>query len=513
MMYCLVKRYALIWILLSSSQYQCGMLYCDSVEEGSLAILQIPTNFSTIYSNSQMYMNDRLKCICHSNIRQCDLIENSGLTCNWDDVTNIITVTETNITRSSNNDTKECWNIRRYSPTSTDQCCFQIFSKAENLTCVSRSKESVNVSCTATKIFPEASCLFTISRNTHQAKNTIIYASNSKYWPTNSSDDLFYYKATCEFYRDITLETVGSYKVQVSMYPNINNKTSSDKIYGVNKTLNIKFESPSIEFPNCVENVEEDVIANCSCKIKGLGSESATYSWLNTSGHVLLSNTSLLTYVATGYNTAFLCIARSEKFNFTISEVYNVTLITTYTTTRSTTTSSGTYVSIGITIVAIISLFSITVLVFRFGKCRSRHGIANTKINEEKFSELFFATDFNNEDIYTVETNVNRKPPRSKLTYVPLSRTENATTVPLKVQSDEHTYSRISYTETGHYHTIERLSTSTIASTIDGIAKTCSRFQLQSSVSAQSSIKVSASQGDYSVAKVHGDVNDYETIT
>nr|QNL15864.1 polymorphic transmembrane cluster 2 transmembrane protein 5 [Biomphalaria glabrata] len=304
------------------------------------------------------------------------------------------------------------------------------------------------------------------------------------------------------------------------MYPIIKNETNIDKKHGVIKTFNIHFESPSIEFPNCVDYVDKDVIANCSCKVKGLGSENATYSWFDTSGHYLLSNTSLLAFVTTEYITAFLCTARIESFNLTISKVYNVTLITTTATTNSTVTSSGTYVSIVITIVAIISIFSITVLVFRFGKCRSRHGIANITINEEKFSELFFATeDFNNEDIYTVETNVNRKPPRSKLTYVPLSRTENATTVPLKVQSDEHTYSRISYTETGHYHTIERLSTSTIASTIDGIAKTCSRFQLQSlaldinSVSAQSSIKVSASQGDYSVAKVHGDVNDYETIT
>ncbi|KAK0069143.1 polymorphic transmembrane cluster 2 transmembrane protein 5, partial [Biomphalaria pfeifferi] len=52
--------------------------------------------------------------------------------------------------------------------------------------------------------------------------------------------------------------------------------------------------------------------------------------------------------------------------------------------------------------------------------------------------------DFSNEDIYTVETNVNRKPPRSKVTYVSMSRTENAATVPLKIQSDEQTYSRIS---------------------------------------------------------------------
>ncbi|KAK0069150.1 polymorphic transmembrane cluster 2 transmembrane protein 2 [Biomphalaria pfeifferi] len=295
MMYCLVKRYILIWILFTSIPLQCGMLYCDSIEEGSPAILQIPTNVSTINSRIDIYINDRLGCICLSTIRRCDvywLIQNSSLTCNWDKVMNKITVTEKNITRSTNKNSTECWYVR-YALQRIDQCCFQIFSKAENLTCVSRSEESVNVSCTATNIFPEASCLFTISRNTHQAVNTIIYASNSKYWPTNSSDDLFYYKAT------------------------------------FNKTLKIKFESPSIEFPNCVENVEEDVITNCSCKMKGLGSESATYSWLNTSGHVLLSNTSLLTYVATEYNTAFLCIARSEKFNVTISEVYNVTLSTT----------------------------------------------------------------------------------------------------------------------------------------------------------------------------------------
>ncbi|KAK0066879.1 polymorphic transmembrane cluster 2 transmembrane protein 2 [Biomphalaria pfeifferi] len=475
MMYCLVKRYIIIWIMFSSIPLKCGMLYCDSIEEGSPAILQIPTNVSTINSNIDIYKNYRRECICFSNIRQCDVIQNSSLTCNWDNVMNKITVTEKNITRSTNKNSTECWNVR-YSPEKIYQeCCFQIFSKAENLTCVSRSEESVNVSCTATNIFPEASCLFAISRNTDQVVNTIIYASNSKYWPTNSSEDLFYYKATCEFYRDITSKTVGSYIVQVSMYPNINNETSSDKIYGVNKTLKIKFEGPSIEFPNCVDNVEEDVIANCSCKMKGLGSESATYSWLNTSGHVVLSNTSLLTYEATEYNTAFLCIARSEKFNVTISKVYNVTLITTNSTTSSTTASSGTFVSIVITIVAIITIFSITVLVFRFG--------------------------------------------RSKVTHVSMSRTKNAATVPLKIQSDEQTYSRISDTETGHYHTIERLSTSTIASTMDGIAQTCARFQLQSlaldikSVSFQSSTKVSASQGDYSDAKVHEDVNDYETIT
>ncbi|KAK0069122.1 strain i4 polymorphic transmembrane cluster 2 transmembrane protein 3 (PTC2-3), partial [Biomphalaria pfeifferi] len=45
---------------------------------------------------------------------------------------------------------------------------FRSGSKPQNLNCVSRSEDNVNIVCTATKIFPEAVCLFTIDRNAHK---------------------------------------------------------------------------------------------------------------------------------------------------------------------------------------------------------------------------------------------------------------------------------------------------------------------------------------------------------
>ncbi|KAK6964409.1 polymorphic transmembrane cluster 2 transmembrane protein 2, partial [Biomphalaria glabrata] len=126
-------------------------------------------------------------------------------------------------------------------------------------------------------------------------------ASNSIYWPADSSDDLFYYNAFCEIFHKITLETVGNYTVHVSMFPSIKNNNYR-VIHEINRTLNIKFEKPSVRFHCCPKEVEEDVNVNCSCKMKGYGSKGATYSWTKTGEKNLLSNTSLLTF-STEYDT------------------------------------------------------------------------------------------------------------------------------------------------------------------------------------------------------------------
>ncbi|KAK0066881.1 polymorphic transmembrane cluster 2 transmembrane protein 2 [Biomphalaria pfeifferi] len=402
-----------------------------------------------------------------------------------DNVSYNLIVTANNTMRSTNNDdNEECWGIS-YMPKMINNCCFQIFSKAENLTCESRSEEKIHVSCAATRIFPEAFCYFTISRNSLQVDTTIMHASNLKYQAGNFSDDLFYYNASCDIQRNITLPTVGSYTVHVSMFPNITG-TLKDSKYGLNKTLNIKFESPSISFLNCTESIEKDVLINCLCAMKGLGSKSFTFSWFNTStsGGALLSNASLLTFEATKYDAAFLCVARSETLNINFTKVYNVTLKTTYISTITTSVSihtaaistDRTYVSIVITVITIISIFFTTVLVSRFGNCRSRY--MSKKLKEEKFSELFYATeDFNNEDMYILKKKVTRKSPRSHLACVSLLKTGNATSVPIKF--NDELYARISFTEAGHYHIPEELSTSSITSLVNVVETTCSEFQLQ----------------------------------
>ncbi|KAK0069148.1 polymorphic transmembrane cluster 2 transmembrane protein 5, partial [Biomphalaria pfeifferi] len=60
---------------------------------------------------------------------------------------------------------------------------------------------------------------------------------------------------------------------------------------------------PSIQLQNCLNYVEQNTIVKCSCKIKSLGSNNATYNWFNASSNVLLSNTSLLTFPATKYDS------------------------------------------------------------------------------------------------------------------------------------------------------------------------------------------------------------------
>ncbi|KAK6964404.1 polymorphic transmembrane cluster 2 transmembrane protein 2 [Biomphalaria glabrata] len=513
-----------------SIYYPCDMTFCDSVEEGLTVVITIRTNISKLKNreNIVVYKNHTEICLCHKNLWVCDPL--TSIVCNMDNESNKIIVTDNNTMRSTNNDRKECWQIKNISEDKkVEECCFQIFSKAENLTCVSRSQEKIYVSCTSTKIFPEAFCHFTISSNSSQVNTTNMHASNIKYQAGNLSDDLFYYNASCEIQRDITLPTVGSYTVNVSMFPNITG-TPKDIKYGLYQTLNIKFDSPSISFSNCTESIEEGVLVNCLCEMKGLGSKSFTFSWFNTStsGGTLLSNTSLLTFEANQYETAFVCKARSETLNINYTKVYNVTLKTTYISTITTlmnihtatistdSFTSGTYVSIVITVIAIFSIFFTTVLVSRFGNCRSKY--MSKKLKEEKFSELFYATeDFNNEDIYILNKKVTRKSPRYYLTCASLLKTGNATTVPIK--NNDELYTRISFTEAGHYHILEEMSTSSMTSSVNVIETTCPEFQLQSiandmeSAFSPTSAHVSATQGVYSFAKIKEDVNDYETIT
>ncbi|KAK0069141.1 polymorphic transmembrane cluster 2 transmembrane protein 3, partial [Biomphalaria pfeifferi] len=71
--------------------------------------------------------------------------------------------------------------------------------------------------------------------------STIMQASNSINWPADSLRGVFYYSATCQFYYNISMETVGNYAVHVSMFPNISNEARIDIAHGINTTLNISF--------------------------------------------------------------------------------------------------------------------------------------------------------------------------------------------------------------------------------------------------------------------------------
>nr|XP_055866012.1 uncharacterized protein LOC106058306 isoform X2 [Biomphalaria glabrata] len=476
-----------IWIIYSSVQYCCEMLFCDSVEEKANAILQFPEN--TSQNDSFVYKNNEKVCICYMKQKKCDLFDKykNNTICSVDNTN--LTVTLKNVMRSTNNDTSQCWATRK---NSKQLCCFQIVSKAENMTCVSRSEENIHVSCSATKVFPKAICMFTISNSSTQISHMIENASNSMFSPEDSTNDIFYYNASCEIYHNITLETVGNYSIIVSIYPNIEN--NSKLIHETNRTLNILFEKPSIQFSNCLASVVAHVIVSCSCQMKGLGSASATYNWFNNHSKTLLTNESLLTFVATKYDTAFLCEARSDTLNVTITNVYNITIIT----------EMGNYVSIIIVIIAIIIIFFSTVLLSRYGNCRSRNLSTYFTLTEEKFLELIYVTeDFDNEDVYVLKTNVTKKLPGPNVSCLSLSTTEIEKVVSLKLRRNEDTYTRISYTET----------------TIDGKESTCGRFQLKSlafdikSDSAQSSTNVSESQGVYSFAQVKQEINVYECIT
>ncbi|XP_055866279.1 uncharacterized protein LOC129922814 [Biomphalaria glabrata] len=87
-------------------------------------------------------------------------------------------------------------------------------------------------------------------------------ASNSIYWPADSLHGVFYYSATCQFYYNITLETVGNYTVHVSMFPNISNEARIDIAHGINTTLNIRFGK--VENLTCQSRSEENVDILCT---------------------------------------------------------------------------------------------------------------------------------------------------------------------------------------------------------------------------------------------------------
>uniref|UniRef100_A0A2C9LYT8 Uncharacterized protein n=1 Tax=Biomphalaria glabrata TaxID=6526 RepID=A0A2C9LYT8_BIOGL len=107
---------------------------------------------------------------------------------------------------------------------------FYIIVKPNNLTCIApvldHDKETVSITCTATKVFPSANCIFYVDDKIPDY-NDNVSVSNVKW--TQASE---YYTTHCTWISSLSNFHQGIHQFSILMYPVILNETI-DTFYGI----------------------------------------------------------------------------------------------------------------------------------------------------------------------------------------------------------------------------------------------------------------------------------------
>uniref|UniRef100_A0A2C9KA04 Ig-like domain-containing protein n=1 Tax=Biomphalaria glabrata TaxID=6526 RepID=A0A2C9KA04_BIOGL len=251
---------------------------CSAVEEGSTATLLMTWRARSLSSQVMISLNNQTACSCYVLLMACDIYDN-----------------QTEATIAHLNGLK--YNIT----VSSSKIFFGHGFWTVNYIGEDHKQGETEFVCSFLYFVPS-------TIETHKMKH---------------SHHRVNFASTCTLVVPILLESVGTYTVDATMYPNISGNISDSK-FGSDVTLIIVFDRPSIRLESCPKTVRNGDTVHCLCVMRGVGSSTALYSWYNRSSNVLLSNKSMLTFTMNEFSTEFTCKVQSLKLLMPMNETYFV---------------------------------------------------------------------------------------------------------------------------------------------------------------------------------------------
>uniref|UniRef100_A0A2C9KA07 Ig-like domain-containing protein n=1 Tax=Biomphalaria glabrata TaxID=6526 RepID=A0A2C9KA07_BIOGL len=295
---------------------------CSAVEEGSTATLLMTWRARSLSSQVMISLNNQTACSCYVLLMACDIYDNqteatiahlNGLKYN-------ITVSSSKIFFGHGFWTVNYIGEDHKQGETEFVCSFLYFVKARDVLCKSSSEDDIYIVCATKIIYPKGKCIFKINHNSSLVSTVPSTIETHK---MKHSHHRVNFASTCTLVVPILLESVGTYTVDATMYPNISGNISDSK-FGSDVTLIIVFDRPSIRLESCPKTVRNGDTVHCLCVMRGVGSSTALYSWYNRSSNVLLSNKSMLTFTMNEFSTEFTCKVQSLKLLMPMNETYFV---------------------------------------------------------------------------------------------------------------------------------------------------------------------------------------------
>ncbi|KAK3728896.1 hypothetical protein RRG08_017609, partial [Elysia crispata] len=211
------------------------------------------------------------------------------------------------------------WECRRCSGTgaSVTACDkLQIYALPENPSCtVSEDTESgniksVNVSCSTSKVYPEARCRF---YNATNEDNSVEIPTNPVYSHTPTGETPVYYRSQCSVSVPVQELGEGTHRFIGYIYPDVTNGFTKVTGTPADKTVTLSFSQASHSCrPQAVQGYFLEESTNCTCSLSSDGHPRGTAQWYKGGQLVGSSGTLVVTRDRSKPEQIYTCRAVSD---------------------------------------------------------------------------------------------------------------------------------------------------------------------------------------------------------